>query len=115
MEVTISTAELLTTDGIPLKQSLRKAERRNKLRAFLLVFPLLLFIVVTFVMPIGDMLLMRSISPIGITKVTTIKRSKGKTRRKALSLFLLSALRRLCLSGIPSVVNNSAVEIVTSK
>ncbi len=68
MEVTISTAELLTTDGIPLKQSLRKAERRNKLRAFLLVFPLLLFIIVTFVMPIGDMLL-RSVDDSQINSV----------------------------------------------
>ena len=68
MEVTISTAELLTTDGIPLKQSLRKAERRNKLRAFLLVFPLLLFIFVTFVMPIGDMLL-RSVDDSQINSV----------------------------------------------
>ena len=57
MEVVINTAQILTTDGIPLKQSLKKAERKNKLRAFLLVFPLLLFIIVTFVMPIGDMLL----------------------------------------------------------
>ena len=57
MEVVINNTPLLTTDGIPLKQSLKKAERKNKLRAFLLVFPLLLFIIVTFVMPIGDMLL----------------------------------------------------------
>ncbi len=42
---------------MPLKQSLKKAERKNKIRAFLLVFPLLLFIIVTFVMPIGDMLI----------------------------------------------------------
>ena len=56
MEDCISTSALLTTDGIPLKQSLKKAERKNKIRAFLLVFPLLLFIIVTFVMPIGDML-----------------------------------------------------------
>jgi putative spermidine/putrescine transport system permease protein len=68
LEVPISTAELLTTDGIPLKQSLRKAERRNKLRAFLLVFPLLLFIIVTFVMPIGDMLL-RSVDDSQINSV----------------------------------------------
>jgi ABC-type sugar transport system permease subunit len=71
LEVTISTAELLTTDGIPLKQSLRKAERRNKLRAFLLVFPLLLFIFVTFVMPIGDMLL-RSVDDSQINSVFPI-------------------------------------------
>ena len=57
MEVNISTVDqILTTDGIPLKVSLKKTERKNKIRAFLLVFPLLLFIIVTFVVPIGDML-----------------------------------------------------------
>ena len=58
MEAHISTAEqvLLTTDGIPLKDSLKKTERRNKIKAFLLVFPLLLFIIITFVVPIIDML-----------------------------------------------------------
>ena len=57
MEVNISTADqILTTDGIPLKVSLRKTERKNKIKAFLLVFPLLLFIIVTFIVPIGDML-----------------------------------------------------------
>ena len=68
LEVPISTGELLTTDGIPLKQSLKKAERKNKIRAFLLVFPLLLFIFVTFVMPIGDMLL-RSVDDAQINSV----------------------------------------------
>ena len=58
----------MTTDGVPLKQSLKKAERRNKIRAFLLVFPLLLFIIVTFVMPIGDMLL-RSVDDSQINSV----------------------------------------------
>ena len=48
---------ILTTDGIPLKVSLQKAEKRNKIRAFLLVAPLLVFILVTFLIPIGDMLL----------------------------------------------------------
>ena len=48
---------ILTTDGIPLKVSLQKSERRNKIRAFLLVTPLLFFILFTFLVPIGDMLL----------------------------------------------------------
>ena len=48
--------EILTTDGIPLKVSLRRAERRNKTRALLLVLPLALFITVTFVIPIISML-----------------------------------------------------------
>ena len=47
---------ILTSDGIPLKVSLKKAERINKIRAFLLVLPLLTFILVTFLIPIGDML-----------------------------------------------------------
>jgi len=48
--------EILTTDGIPLKDSLKKAERKNKIRAILLVLPLLLFIFFTFIVPIGSML-----------------------------------------------------------
>ncbi len=71
MEVLISTAEqILTTDGIPLKVSLKKAERKNKIRAFLLVSPLLLFILVTFVVPIADMLL-RSVDDSYINNVYT--------------------------------------------
>jgi len=52
-----TTGHILTTEGIPLKVSLQKAERRNKIRAILLVVPLLVFILVTFLIPIGDMLL----------------------------------------------------------
>ena len=50
------TQQILTTDGIPLEVSLKKAERKNKIKAFLLVAPLLLFILITYVMPIGGML-----------------------------------------------------------
>jgi len=53
----IAAGPILTTDGIPLKVSLQKSERRNKIRAFLLVTPLLFFILFTFLIPIGDMLL----------------------------------------------------------
>ena len=52
-----TTGSILTTEGVPLKVSLQKAERRNKIRAILLVAPLLLFILFTFLIPIGDMLL----------------------------------------------------------
>jgi putative spermidine/putrescine transport system permease protein len=48
--------EILTTDGIPLKVSLRRSERINKFRAFALVLPLTLFIIITFVIPIIAML-----------------------------------------------------------
>ncbi|MCF1709305.1 ABC transporter permease [Tabrizicola sp. J26] len=47
---------MLAADGKPLKQSLNRALRRQKLRAFLLIAPLLIFVLVTFIAPIGDML-----------------------------------------------------------
>jgi putative spermidine/putrescine transport system permease protein len=50
------TGPVLAADGTPLKASLRRALRAQKLRALMLVAPLLLFILVTFVAPIADML-----------------------------------------------------------
>ncbi|WP_313135790.1 ABC transporter permease [Paracoccus jeotgali] len=49
-------AGLTTADGKPLKRALARASRRSRRRAFLLVLPLLAFIVITFVIPIGQML-----------------------------------------------------------
>ena len=49
-------SQLRTADGQPLKQALQRASARARRRAFLLVLPLLLFILVTFVVPIGQML-----------------------------------------------------------
>ena len=46
------TQQILTTDGIPLEVSLKKAERRNKIKAFLLVAPLLLFLLIVYISPI---------------------------------------------------------------
>ncbi|MEQ8391632.1 MAG: ABC transporter permease [Thalassospira sp.] len=47
---------VLAADGRPLKQSLRRALLRQKVRALMLIAPLLLFVVVTFVVPIFSML-----------------------------------------------------------
>ena len=49
------TRQILTTDGIPLEVSLKKAEKKNKIKAFLLVAPLLLFLIITYIFPIGEM------------------------------------------------------------
>ncbi|MEC9342948.1 MAG: ABC transporter permease [Pseudomonadota bacterium] len=43
-------------DGKPLKVAIAQAARREKLAALLLIAPLLLFIIISFVAPIGDML-----------------------------------------------------------
>ena len=47
---------VLAADGTPLKTSLARALRRQKLRALMLVAPLFLFIMLTFIAPIADML-----------------------------------------------------------
>lgn len=58
MSDSATTREILTTtDGVPLKTSLRRALRRKKINALLLVAPLFLFILLTFIIPIADMLL----------------------------------------------------------
>tara|TARA_R110002012_G_scaffold111943_1_gene257322 strand:- start:45564 stop:47231 length:1668 start_codon:yes stop_codon:yes gene_type:complete len=47
---------VLAADGTPLKRSLRRALRRQKMSALLLIAPLLIFILITFIAPIADML-----------------------------------------------------------
>ena len=47
---------VLSADGQPLRASLNRALRRQKLRALMLIAPLLLFVMISFVAPIGDML-----------------------------------------------------------
>ncbi|MEM1317436.1 MAG: ABC transporter permease, partial [Pseudomonadota bacterium] len=49
-------APLTTADGTPLKAALAKAQRQARIRAFILVAPLLAFILITFIAPIGSML-----------------------------------------------------------
>jgi len=47
---------VLAADGTPLKRSLNRALRAQKLRALMLIAPLLIFILITFIAPIADML-----------------------------------------------------------
>jgi putative spermidine/putrescine transport system permease protein len=54
---------ITTIDGIPLKVSLRRAERKNKIRAFLFVVPTLLLILFAFLIPILDMLFLSIHAP----------------------------------------------------
>lgn len=47
---------MMAADGTPLKRSLARALRRQKLRALALIAPLLLFVLITFIVPIASML-----------------------------------------------------------
>lgn len=50
------TGPMLAADGTPLKKSLNRALRVQKMRALALIAPLLIFVLVTFIAPITDML-----------------------------------------------------------
>ena len=52
-----SNIALTTADGVPLKTSLQRTMRKRKRNALLLVTPLFVFILMTFLLPIVDMLL----------------------------------------------------------
>ncbi|MGB8623288.1 MAG: ABC transporter permease [Paracoccaceae bacterium] len=56
MSDTTDTGPVLAADGTPLKRSLQRALRAQKLRALALIAPLLIFVLVTFIAPIADML-----------------------------------------------------------
>ena len=60
--------QLLTNDGVPLKESLKKSLRRTKIRSFLLLLAPLLFLLIMFVTPIGS-LLSRSVDDTSINIV----------------------------------------------
>jgi putative spermidine/putrescine transport system permease protein len=50
------TGPMLAADGTPLKKSLNRALRVQKMRALALIAPLLFFVLLTFIAPIADML-----------------------------------------------------------
>lgn len=54
--MTDSRGRLLTSDGTPLRQALERTNRRRKVAAFLLVAPLLFFILTFFAFPIAQMM-----------------------------------------------------------
>ncbi|WP_347311451.1 ABC transporter permease [Defluviimonas sp. SAOS-178_SWC] len=56
MSDTTQVGPMRAADGTPLKKSLARALRRQKLRALMLIAPLLIFVLVTFIAPIADML-----------------------------------------------------------
>ena len=91
------TKQILTTDGIPLEVSLKKAEKKNKIKAFLLVAPLLLFLVITYVFPIGEMF-SRSIDDKMITNMLKKRehfpsRAEPTKKKKEASVFLVWTMR----------------------
>ncbi|WP_102108848.1 ABC transporter permease [Oceaniglobus roseus] len=72
----VSSGGLTTADGRPLKAALAAAQSHAKRRAFLLVLPLLLFVLITFVFPIGQMLHQSVYNPGFTTNVDVITKEE---------------------------------------
>ncbi|EWG99759.1 ABC transporter permease [Halomonas sp. BC04] len=91
---------LTTADGVPLKVSLRRAVRRSKLKALLLVSPLLLFLIIAFVMPIFDMLWRSVDNPEVSTHLTrTVEALEGWDRQSLPDESVYAALAEDLLEG----------------
>lgn len=56
MSDTADTGPVLAADGTPLKRSLARALRVQKTRALMLIAPLLIFVLISFIFPIANML-----------------------------------------------------------
>ena len=109
--------ETLTTgDGTPLKLALSQAMRRARVRAFLLVAPLLLFVLITFAVPIGQMLYLSINNPIfsdnmprvtAYLKTNPIKGVPGEEAFTALALDLVDAKKNRTAARVGVRVNYS--------
>lgn len=64
-----TTSPILTADGVPLKAKLAQTTRKLRWKALLLTLPLVLFIIITFVLPIGQMLYRSVHNPTGTNVV----------------------------------------------
>ena len=53
---TATSEQILTADGTPLKDSLRKSLVRSKIQASLLVLPAFAFLMIMFIIPIGQLM-----------------------------------------------------------
>ena len=55
-DITSQDGPMLAADGTPLKKSLARALRNQKMRALMLIAPLLVFVLISFIVPIFNML-----------------------------------------------------------
>ncbi|MGB7299862.1 MAG: ABC transporter permease [Burkholderiaceae bacterium] len=71
-DVTEPNQPVLAADGTPLKQKLQQTTRRARLKALGLTLPLVLFLIVSFVLPIGQMLFRSVHNPVGSAVVPNL-------------------------------------------
>ncbi len=108
---------ITTSDGVPLKQSLARATRRQRIQALVLVLPLLIFLLVAFVLPIGEMLFRSVYSPVGssvlpnFSKVIQDWDGKDLPPEATFEVFVKDMLKAKESNEIGSTVGNLATRI----
>jgi putative spermidine/putrescine transport system permease protein len=95
-----NTETVLASDGSSLKQSLARSLRRQKIRALLLIAPLLLFVLLTFIAPIADMLfrsvensIVQETLPETVAELSSWDRASGQAPEEAVYAALARDLK----------------------
>lgn len=108
---------LLAADGVPLKLKLARTTRAAKRRAFFLTVPLVLFIVVSFVLPIGEMLVKSFYNPIGGNVTPTFAQAiqkwdgEGLPSEEVFEIFVKDLARARKVREVGKTVGNLATRV----
>ncbi len=114
---TAADGPLITADGIPLKLKLARTTRAAKRRAFLLTLPLVLFILISFVLPIGEMLVKSFYNPTGGNVVPSFAQvirkwdGKGLPSEEVFEVFVKDLARARKVREVGSTVGNLATRV----
>jgi len=111
--------QITTADGIPLKVSLQRAERMNRIRSFLFIVPTLLFILFAFLIPIVMTLLPKTVKTLEVWDATGLPNESAysaiaeelKILKKERTLGQVSLRLNYEKSGMRSLMNKTARKV----
>ncbi|MGI9423810.1 MAG: hypothetical protein ACR2PA_11490, partial [Hyphomicrobiaceae bacterium] len=108
---------LLAADGVPLKLKLARTTRVAKRRAFFLTLPLVFFVLISFVLPIGEMLFRSFHNPTGSRVVPTFAEAiqkwdgNGLPSEEAFEIFVKDLARARKVREVGKTVGNLATRV----
>jgi len=108
---------LVADDGVPLKVKLARSTAAAKRRAFLLTLPLVLFVAISFVFPIGEMLFRSFHNPVGSSVVPTFSGAiakwdgKGLPSEEVFEIFVKDLARARKVRDVGKTVGNLATRV----
>ena len=108
---------LIADDGVPLKVKLARTTAAARRRAFLLTLPLVLFVAISFVFPIGEMLFRSFYNPVGSSVVPTFASAiskwdgKGLPPEEVFEIFVKDLARARKVRDVGKTVGNLATRV----